>query len=183
MNHIRFASTTLLFLSLAACGDEREEFSGNYGFSGEYTVGVGTNAEVNPVAGQLEVVADHFKSDRIFLNWDCGLFGKVEDGEMTLISRVCPIREQEDCDLVYKYERGGARIDGDKLDLTIAGNVHVICPNGSGNVYIGIKLTGTRGATPPRSGELRQQPEASVYESPAVRDALRRWVEPSAQVK
>lgn len=183
MNHIRFASVTLLFLSLAACGDAREEFRGNYGFRGEYTVGVGTNAEVFPVLGQLEVVADHFESERIFLNWDCGLFGKVEDGAMTLIPKICPAREEEECDFIYKYERGGASIDGDKLDLTMSGNVKVQCRNESGSVYIAIKLKGVRGAPAPRSGELREEPEASVSESPAVRDALLRWVAPRAQVE
>ncbi len=180
MGSTRFAATALLFLSLTACGDAREEFSGNYGFTGDLTFGAGVNEEVIPVQGQLEIIADHFDSERIFLNWNCGINGKVEAENLELSWKECP-SIQDDCTFMYQYERGNARIDdGSALTLSISGKVVVRCENASGDVFMGLNVTGERGKKMPlaRPGQqdLGGEPGPAALQGTVLQDALRRAI-------
>lgn len=185
MNRTRFAVKALLFLSLAACGDSREEFSGNYGITGEFTYSGGGRTQVETVQGQLDVIADHFDSERLFMNLDCGLNAKMGDENATLIQKNCPPYRVEDCILTYKYTQGRVQVDGDTLTLTGNGEVGLVCNGGSGSVRLDVKISGVRGKIMPLAGSGQQgqdgKLEPTVLHGPSLVEALRRQLEASAR--
>ncbi|NMO20704.1 hypothetical protein HPC49_51805 [Pyxidicoccus fallax] len=184
MRRNRFAIKAFLFLSLTACGDSREEFSGNYGFTGEFKVGHGANQETLRAQGQLDVIADHFDDERLFLNWDCGMNGKMEDETMTLVRKNCPPFRSADCVLTYKYDVGNANIDGKTLKFTTTGTVAVRCDDGAaGSAPFTLTLEGERGKMMPipmpGQQDLGGEPGPAAFHDSGLRDALLRSIQPS----
>lgn len=185
MHRIRFAAKALLLLSLSACGDAREEFSGNYGFTGQLKLGVGTNQESFPVQGQLDVIADHFNDKRLYVNWDCGLNTRMEDEAVALVQKNCPTFRSGNCEFSYRYATGSARVEGNKLTINFSGNVAAWCREGSGTIPLALELSGERGkimpAPQPGQQDLGGEPGPAAFQGTTLLDALKRSIEPSGQ--
>lgn len=158
-----------LVVGLCACGDPRRDFAGTYAVSGFLTTGSGGSANAIPVENaQLVVVADALDSDKLYLDFDCGLSGTLDDSESFQVdTKRCPSYMDEDCEITWTFNNGsGRRVEeGSKLELNLAGSIQWRCYDGTaGQVGFAFALLGNR------QGEGSGQPGAQS----ALRSALER---------
>ncbi|EPX64778.1 hypothetical protein D187_000200 [Cystobacter fuscus DSM 2262] len=82
----------------------------------------------------LRVVADAFGSDKLYLDFQCGLTATVQNSNaFTLDERECPSYENEGCAYVWRFSDGkGTVTEGDPaLELRFNGSVNSRCSDGS----------------------------------------------------
>ena len=137
-----------LVVGLCAC-DPRRDFAGSYEVSGMLTTGSGGSANAIPVENaQLVVVADALESDKLYLDFDCGLSGTVDDSESFQVdAKRCPSYMDEDCQITWAFSEGmGRRVEeGAKLEFNLAGTIQWRCYDGTaGQVGFSFALMGTR---------------------------------------
>ncbi|MFP2933813.1 hypothetical protein ACLESO_53520 [Pyxidicoccus sp. 3LG] len=165
MPHLRSALAAVLCLSLSACGDPREDFSGRFGSTAEWTEFYSNATVVSTWGLDLEIVADHFDSERLFLDFDCGLNAKMEGDSMVLIGRTCPAVRDDQCIYSTRYDRGHASVNGDTLTLSASGFIDQQCPGNSGNLSFSLELSGRRGApAPTQPGQTSRDGEEGTTE-------------------
>ncbi|MCP3144499.1 hypothetical protein [Pyxidicoccus xibeiensis] len=152
MTHIRSALLPLLFLSLAACGDPRDDFTGRFGYTGTWTYHfLDANIEQD-AAGELVVTADASESKRVDMSFSCGLSADLADDALSIIRKSCPFETGDDCvSAKANFARGTVYVDEDELTLAASGIIEFRCgANGiNGNLPFGLELKGIRGARPP----------------------------------
>jgi hypothetical protein len=142
----------LLVVSLVVglCGcDPRRDFAGTYEVSGLLTTRSGGSANAIPVDNaQLVVVADALDSDKLYLDFDCGLSGTMDDAESFKVdTKRCPSYMDEDCEITWTFKEGtGRRVEeGSKLEFNLSGSIQWRCYDGTaGQVGFAFALLGTR---------------------------------------
>ncbi len=160
-----------LVVGLCAC-DARRDFAGTYEVSGTLTTRAGGSANAVPVdKAQLVVVADALDSDKLYLDFDCGLSGTMDDSESFQVdAKRCPSYLDEDCQVTWTFSEGmGRRVqEGAKLEFNLSGTIQWRCYDGTeGQVGFSFALLGTR------LGEDSSSPGQSGAQS-ALRSALER---------
>lgn len=165
--HLRRLSvfaTPLLGLILGACGDARESFTGVYDLEGTFEFRRGNASQIFETSSVTEVVADAFDSERIYMNFDCGLSGTMKDSQtFTLTPKGCPQFREEGCWFKYSYTEGVVSQDAasNGLRLVGKGTYTVRCDNGtSDRLDFSVTVSGEKRSSsdtqPPSTGEMSQ---------------------------
>jgi hypothetical protein len=138
-------SATLPFLVLCACGDPREAFVGSYNADGTITFVVDSARDTQDVATPLTIIADAFESDRLYLDFDCGMSATMGAPGFLINQEVCPPFEEDSCTIVWTYKNGGGtKEEGAPLKLNPGGIIKGRCTDGSsGELSFFFTLTGT----------------------------------------
>ncbi|PTL76271.1 hypothetical protein [Vitiosangium sp. GDMCC 1.1324] len=139
----------MLTLGVCACGDPRRDFVGSYGVSGTLTTTLGSRQTTSSIKDEsLEVVADAFDSDKLYLDFDCGLSGTMSDEKsFRLDDKVCPAYADDECRYLWHFNNGQGSRTGDDagIGLSFRGTISVDCSDGSSGVVAFIlALKGTR---------------------------------------
>lgn len=183
MSRPHVLSAVVLSLFLCAC-DSRKDFSGAYEVSGVLTLTEGPRKSTIEVkAAPLVIIADAFDSDRLYLDFDCGMSATMKDGEsFELDGKTCPSSTEDSCSFTWTFNNGVGSL---KEDSTLAfdsnGSVRVKCSDGStGLVNFSFRLKGGRSsgsesddpALPgEQSGDVRSRPLSALQS--AVMRSLR----------
>jgi hypothetical protein len=161
--HIPVLSVALHVLVLCACGgDPRETFVGSYDADGTITFVSGAARETEDVEAPLSIIADAFESDRIYLDFDCGMFATMGEPGFLINQEVCPSFESDGCTITWSYKNGGgSKEEGAPLKLNPGGTIKGRCSDGSsGEFSFFFTLTGT--------------PRIPVSDDPGAQDTGRR---------
>ncbi|HYO70672.1 MAG TPA: hypothetical protein VEU33_31795 [Archangium sp.] len=181
MHRPHVLSAVVVTLFLCAC-DARKDFSGAYVASGVLTLTEG-GREIKTDLKELPlvIVADAFDSDRLYLDFDCGLSATMKDGEdgatFVLDSKACPSYTKDSCSFTWVFYSGvGSLKDDGALDFGPNGAIRVQCSDGSGVVNFKFRLTGVRktgstSAPGAQSDDVRSRQMAALRA--AVMEAVR----------
>ncbi|WP_224366432.1 hypothetical protein [Hyalangium versicolor] len=156
---------TLTCLALCACGgDSRRDLVGNYDVTGSFTVTYGDGQkDTQTVDSPLTIIADAFDSEKIYLDFDCGLPATMSDSGFVFTRKACDSYEVEECTYAWTYSTGGGskEEEGTELTLNPGGTIKGLCSDGSsGQISFLFKLTGTPSGTP--SGNPGEQDTRST---------------------
>jgi hypothetical protein len=147
MHRPHVLSAAALALCLCAC-DSRKDFAGTYEVSGVLSIREGTQEKTSEVKEvPLVIIADAFDSDRLYLDFDCGLSATMRDGEsFDLDGKTCPSYTRESCTFTWIFNTGvGTLKEESALDFDSSGLIKGRCSNGSsGMVPFSFRLTGVR---------------------------------------
>jgi hypothetical protein len=159
--HLPALCATLPFLVLCACGDPREAFVGSYDADGSITFMSDSGRETQEVQEPLTIIADAFESDRIYLDFDCGMSATMGAPGFVINQEICPPFEANSCTFVWTYKNGGgSKEEGAPLKLNPGGIIKGRCSDGSsGEFSFFFTLTGT--------------PRVPVSEDPGAQDTRR----------
>lgn len=170
-------SAVALLLCVCAC-DSRKDFSGRYEVSGQLLVGEGTDRDEYAVKNeQFVLVADAFDSDRLYVDFDCGLSATVQDSDsFAFDTKTCPSYTNADngCTYVWIFKGGSGALKASEpvLDVHPSGIIQARCSNGAaGTLSFWFNLTGVR-RNEPSSGS---NPGAQAHDD--SRSALRARLE------
>lgn len=148
----------LLLLGLCSCGDPRQDFVGSFHVLGRLSLSDGNYRETAPVDVSMVVVADAFDSDKLYLDFDCGLVGTIEDHtSFTLDRKTCPTYTSGDCEFTWTFRDGeGTKTEGDPtLALQFSGDITGTCSDGSsGGLFFKFTLTATQDESASKSSRL-----------------------------
>ncbi|WNG44420.1 hypothetical protein F0U60_10070 [Archangium minus] len=127
--------------------------------------------ESQTIDGPLTIVADAFDSDRLYLDFDCGLPGTLQDSNSFKLDRkTCPAYNSGDCEFTWTFRGGeGTKTEDDgnpSLELRFNGHIDGTCSDGSSGV-LSFRFTLT--ATPDESGSEDSQLEGRTQ---SLRTAL-----------
>lgn len=165
---------TLTCLALSACGDSRRDLVGTYDVTGSLTV-IADNGNKNTqtVDSPLTIIADAFESERIYLDFDCGLNATMDEPGFVITRTACDSYKVEDCTFAWTYiNGGGSKEEGAQLTLNPGGVIKGICSEGSsGQLSFIFKLTGTPSSAP--SGNPGAQDTRSALRT-AFHSAIKR---------
>ena len=172
MRRLSVFATPLLGFILGACGDARESFTGVYDLEGTFELRQGNASQTFETSSVTEVVADAFDSERIYLNFDCGLSGTMKDSQtFTLTPKGCPRFRDEDCWFKVSYTEGVISQDAASTGLRLVGKgtYTVNCDDGtSERLTLSVAMSGEKRSSsdsqPPSTGEMSQpslQPRAA----------------------
>ncbi|AKJ04867.1 hypothetical protein ATI61_10167 [Archangium gephyra] len=163
MNRLAVSSAVAVALSLCGC-DARKDFSGAYQVSGVLTLTSGGREDKTDLKDlPLVIIADAFESDRLYLDFDCGLSAKMKAGEdgasFALDTKVCPTYTRDSCNFTWVFFSGVGSLEGDaSLDFNPNGAITVKCSDGaSGVANFKFRLSGVRSSG---SGEAPSVPGA-----------------------
>lgn len=180
MRRLSFFVTPLLGLILGACGDARESFTGVYDLEGTIELRQGNASQTFETSSVTEVVADAFDSERIYLNFDCGLSGTMKDSQtFTLTPKGCPQFRDEDCWFKLSYTEGVVSQDAASSGLRLVGKgtYTVRCDDGtSERLSFSLAVSGEKrpasDTQPPSTGEM--SPPSPKPRSAGLRALMRR---------
>jgi hypothetical protein len=160
--HIPAVYAALPFLVLCACGDPREAYVGSYDADGIVTFRSGSDTDTQEVKAPLAIIADAFESDRIYLDFDCGMSAAMDEPGFSINQEVCPSFESDGCTITWTYKNGGGvKEEGTPLSLNPGGAIKGRCADGSsGEFSFFFTLTGT--------------PRIPVSDDPGAQDTSRR---------
>lgn len=121
-------------LALTACGgDPRADYAGTYDFQGNMflTLVAPDSPHGNFHTGaRIEFIADALDSERLFVNYDCGMDAHPEDdGTFSIPAKLCPEETSGGCRYRTIIDHGIVRrypSDG-SLQLTLAGAYTKTC--------------------------------------------------------
>jgi hypothetical protein len=123
-------------LVLCACGDPREAFVGSYEADGTITFADDLGRDTQEVTLPLTIIADAFESDRIYLDFDCGMSATIGEPGFVINQEICQPFEADSCTIVWTYKNGGGSKDqGALLKLNPGGTVKGRCADGSSGEY------------------------------------------------
>ncbi|WP_257459131.1 hypothetical protein [Archangium lipolyticum] len=183
--HRLLLSCLLLSLGLCAC-DSRRDFAGSYDVSGSLTTSMNGRSNTSRVEDDtLVIIADALDSDALYLDFDCGLTGKMKDAEsFTVDARKCPSYTADGCTFTWTYRDGTVRgdaADDTKINLTLAGTIEGSCSDGSaGQLGFAFSLSGKRKDTSSSGSKLTLEPtgEGLSPQMSALRSELERAMRP-----
>ncbi|WNG14819.1 hypothetical protein [Cystobacter fuscus] len=141
----------------------------------------GSRKQTQDVKTTLRVVADAFGSDKLYLDFQCGLTATVQNANaFTLDERECPSYENEGCEYVWRFSDGkGTATEGDPaLELRFNGSVNSRCSDGS-SLLLTFVFTLTATPAKPSSIEQRVGRDSSLQQS--VLPLLRAELEQAAR--
>ena len=163
----------LPLLALWACGDPRKDLVGNYDATGSITFTYSNGQkETDKVDVPLIIVADAFDSDALYLDFDCGMSGKLDDTGFVLNQKVCPSYEtSNNCTLVWTFTNGGGSKEEALHSRSIQeGNIKGRCADrSSGGISFFFTLTGT-----PTSGPRETRARRTRDEMPCAPPSIKR---------
>lgn len=176
----RSLATLAVLLFLCACGDPRESFSGVYAVAGTATLTVGDYREEEQIEDTLEIVADAFNGERLFIDFHCGLSGKVDSEDTFFVDvKACPASKADGCTFKTTFDGGAGRLkEGPTLNLRLEGNLSATCPEGTATARLTFNVSGKqtsrsfsneRSALPKANAALRRA--LGLREGPAVHGA------------
>lgn len=150
----RFHSLCAVLLSLCLCScDSRKDVTGRYEVSGTVSFregGWNDKSELKDV--QLVIIADAFDSDRLYVDFDCGLSAKMTDSDsFEFESKTCPSYTQGECTFMWSFKSGQGTLKETEpvLDVHPTGVIKARCSNGaSGLLSFWFNLTGVRKSEP-----------------------------------
>lgn len=147
-------SAVALLLCVCAC-DSRKDFSGRYEVSGKLLIGEGTDRDEYDVTNeQFVIIADAFDSDRLYVDFDCGLSATMQGSDaFAFDTKTCDSYTNTDngCTYIWIFKGGQGTLKDSEpvLDVHPSGIIQVRCTNGAtGTASFWFNLTGVRRSEP-----------------------------------
>ncbi|QRK12899.1 hypothetical protein JQX13_24415 [Archangium violaceum] len=164
MRQLAQMSALLLLLGLCSCGDPRQDFVGSFDVQGRLSLSDGNYQETALVDVPMVVVADAFDSDKLYLDFDCGLVGTIEDHtSFSLDRKKCPSDFVDGCELTWTFREGeGTKTEGDPtLALRFSGDIKVSCSGDSPRMYsFTFTLTATQDESVSKSSRQEERTQS-----------------------
>lgn len=134
--------------------------------------------ETQDVQEPMTIIADAFESDRLYLDFDCGMSATMGAPGFVINQEVCPSFEADSCTIVWTYKNGGgSKEEGAPLKLNPGGTIKIRCSDGSsGDFSFFFTLTGTPripGAEDPGAQDTRRRALRTTFHQAFERAILK----------